>query len=291
MNNFAVLDLAYTHYDAGIYICVKTDVPCHLTLYHTTSAPRRHRTSRNQRGLTLPWGVYYCFVSWTAVEQEEEGDTLYHLFNVYPWMVLTTKWFAFRGTINGELSPSVSALFEHKHPSGLPMVVDLRPCFPGDVCSIRQEVGAPCPDHWKNVDDIVPDEDETYVEAYAPTGTLWRSDLYKIERGRLEKIESVTIIGRFKSFGTRYPTRVAALTLKTHDFVYTTPTFAFSSAWTDQPWEHPVNPFTHEAWTQSEFDTLQIGPRLGIVRGVGWAQRGFCTQIYAHITRGIICPP
>ncbi len=291
MSNFAVLDLAYTHYDAGIYICVKTDIPCHLTCYHTTSAPRRHRTSRNQRGLTLPWGVYFCFVAWTTVEQEQEGDTIYHLFNVYPWMVLTTKWFAFRGTINGELSPSVSALFEHNHPGGLPMEVDLRPYFPGLFCTISNQIGDPCPDHWKNVDDIVPDEDETYIYEDESPGTFWRKDLYKIETGRLEKIDNVTIIGRFRSFGTRPTTRVAALILATHDYLYTTATFAPPDTWRDHPWEHAVNPFTLTAWTQAEFDTLQIGVNLGMVRGVGWGQRGYCTQIFARVRRGIICPP
>ncbi|GAJ24238.1 unnamed protein product, partial [marine sediment metagenome] len=122
-------------------------------------------------------------------------------------------------------------------------------------------------------------------------GTFWRSDLYKIETGKLEKIDMVTIIGRFKSFGTRPTTRVAALILNTHDIVYTTATFAPPFAWTDHPWEHAVNPFTHEAWTQAEFDTLQIGPTLGMVRGVGWGQRGYCTQIFARVRRGIICPP
>jgi len=291
MNNFAVLDLAYTHYDAGIYICVKTDIPCHLTLYHTASPPRRHKTSRTDRGLTLPWGAYFCFVAWTAAEQEQDGDTLYHLFNVFPWMVLTTKWFTFRGTIGGELSPSVSAIFEHSHPGGLPMIVDLRPYFPGDLCAITREVGDPCPDHWKNVDDIVPDEDDTYVEQYYFTGTSWAYDLYKIETGRLEKIDTVTLIGRFKSFGTRPTTPVAALTLKTHDTIYKTADFAPASTWGDEPWPHTVNPFSGNAWTQNEFDTLQIGPRLGMVRGVGWGQRGFCTQVFARVQRGIICPP
>ncbi len=291
MSNFAVLDLAYTHYDAGIYICVKTDVPCHLTLYHTTSAPRRHRTSRNQRGLTLPWGVYFCFVSWTAVEQQEEGDTLYHLFNVSPWMVLTTKWFAFRGTINGELSPSVSPIFEHKHPGGFPMEVDFRPYWPGDICGITYQVGDPCPDHWKNVDDIIPDDFDSWNEMFCPTGSCSGDDLYKIERGNLEKIDSVTIIGRFMSFGTRPSELVAAFLLKTHDTISSPGPFAPLSFWTDYSWHLLTNPITEAPWTQAELDTLQIGEHLRLVRGLAWAQRGRCTQLYAHIKRGIICPP
>jgi hypothetical protein len=66
--------------------------------------------------LTLPWGVYYCFVSWQSVEQQEAGDTLIHTFEVTPWVFCETKWFAFRGTVAGELSPSVSPIFHHHHP-------------------------------------------------------------------------------------------------------------------------------------------------------------------------------
>ncbi|MBA7584128.1 hypothetical protein ES708_26081 [subsurface metagenome] len=66
--------------------------------------------------MTLPWGVYYCFVAWQSVEQLEAGDTLLHTFEILDWSYCQTKWFAFRGTVADVLSPSVSALFEHHHP-------------------------------------------------------------------------------------------------------------------------------------------------------------------------------
>jgi len=114
MNNFAVLDIAQTIIADGIRIIITTNTPCHLTCYHTDKEPGRHRTSRNQRGLTLPWGVYYCFVSWLSLEQTEPGDTLTHTFDILDWSYCQTKWFAFRGTVAGELSPSVSPIFK-KH--------------------------------------------------------------------------------------------------------------------------------------------------------------------------------
>ena len=114
MNNFAVLDIAQTMIADGIRITITTNNPCHLTCYYTDKEPGRHRTSRNQRGLTLPWGVYYCFVAWLSVEQTEPGDTLVHTFEIPAWSYCQTKWFAFRGTVAGEVSPSVSPIFK-KH--------------------------------------------------------------------------------------------------------------------------------------------------------------------------------
>ncbi|MBA7586463.1 hypothetical protein ES708_28464 [subsurface metagenome] len=115
MNNFAVLNIAYSHTPTTILITITTNNPCHLTCYYTDKEPARHRTARNQRGLTLPWGAYYCFVAWLSVEQIEPGDTLTHTFEVTPWQYCQTKWFAFRGTVAATLSPSVSCLFEHHH--------------------------------------------------------------------------------------------------------------------------------------------------------------------------------
>ncbi|MBA7524038.1 hypothetical protein ES705_16175 [subsurface metagenome] len=119
MNNFAVLTIAYSHTATSIIISIGTNTPCHLTCYYTDKEPGSHRTSRNQRGLTLPWGVYYCFVAWQSVEQIEPGDTLIHTFNISPWSYCQTKWLAFRGTVAGELSPSVSPIFQHHHSATL----------------------------------------------------------------------------------------------------------------------------------------------------------------------------
>ncbi|MBA7585154.1 hypothetical protein ES708_27124 [subsurface metagenome] len=116
MNNFTVLNIAYTPTSTTLSFIITTNNPCHLTCYYTDKEPRRHRTARNQRGLTLPWGVYFCFVAWQSVEQIEPGDTLTHTFEIPDWSFCQTKWFAFRGTVSEVLSPSVSCLFQYHHP-------------------------------------------------------------------------------------------------------------------------------------------------------------------------------
>jgi len=114
LQHFAVLTISYTPTPTSIIITITTNNPCHLTCYYTDKEPGSHRTSRNQRGLTLPWGVYYCFVGWQSVEQTEAGDTLIHTFEIPTWSYCQVKWFAFRGTVAAELSPSVSPIFK-KH--------------------------------------------------------------------------------------------------------------------------------------------------------------------------------
>lgn len=116
MNNFAVMDIAFTHYAAGLKIVLPTNNPCHLTCYYTPTKPRRHKAFRTLRGLTTTWGSYWCYVGWLTVEQNEPGDTLTHTFDFPQWIFCQTNWLAFRGTVNGQTSPSVSPIFKHHHP-------------------------------------------------------------------------------------------------------------------------------------------------------------------------------
>ncbi|MBA7550193.1 hypothetical protein ES705_42701 [subsurface metagenome] len=116
LQHFAVLQVSYFHSETSIVITCTTNNPCHLTCYYTDKEPLRHATSRVVRGLSLPWGAYWCFVAWNSVEQQEAGDTLIHTFEVPDWSYCQTKWLCFRGTVGGQLSPSVSALLKHHHP-------------------------------------------------------------------------------------------------------------------------------------------------------------------------------
>lgn len=159
MNNFAVLDIAYSHSLSSIEIVCHTNNPCHLTCYYTESAPGRHTTSRTERGITLPWGAYFCFVAWKSVEQIEPGDTLIHTFHIPTWLFCQTKWFCFRGTVAGALSPSTSCLFQYHHPGQLlfcNLNFDIYPITPGIP---------PCwVDYSTNPDPTKFERDTTYVQ-------------------------------------------------------------------------------------------------------------------------------
>lgn len=120
LQHFAVLEVSYLHFETSIVITCITNNPCHLTIYYTDKEPVRHTTSLIKRGVALPWGAYFCFVAWNSVEQQEAADTLTHTFEVPDWSYCQVKWFTFRGTIAGELSPSVTALIKHHHPGVTP---------------------------------------------------------------------------------------------------------------------------------------------------------------------------
>ena len=80
-------------------------------MYWTNQEPLKHPTTRILRGLTIPGATQYCFVVWEQNEQQEPGDTITHTFIKEPWPVCETRWFVFRGTIDGDKSNSISAIF------------------------------------------------------------------------------------------------------------------------------------------------------------------------------------
>ena len=279
MNNFAVIEIAYAHWPAGILIRILTNNPCHLTCYHTDKTPLKHPLSRTIRGLTVPWGVYYCFVAYTAVEQTEPGDTLYHTFKITPWVECQTRWFTFQGTVGAVMSPSTGPIFKHHHPGAILDTLILRPNAPGDIEQYLAQYPANGPtDHWNKVDDITPDEAATYVYAYnSNIDAYW--DLYNIpnhttEFGLIAFVE-VTLrcqrqgaSGRVKAYlkisGTKYrasPYQNVALN------------------WTNYSFEWDTNPNTGIAWTWANIDALQVGLSLGTAA----FKLCRCTQVYLEV--------
>lgn len=119
MYNFALLTITYTRLGLGLRVHIATTRICHLTLYWTDKEPWRHHTTRLVRGLLVPWGTYFCFVAWHAVEQNEAGDTFTHTFDLPAWLYCQTRWFTFRGTVGPNISPSGTPIFE-KHNSFIP---------------------------------------------------------------------------------------------------------------------------------------------------------------------------
>ncbi len=141
MNNFAVLSIQYRHFTNAVLIRIVSNTLCHLTCYITHESPLRHKTSRIERGIALPWGAYFCFVAWEGIEQLEPGDTLLHTFIIPSWSLDQTKFFSFRGTVASVLSPSVSPIFDHEHPG---QDIILNPGFNSWSAPLGD-----APDHWE----------------------------------------------------------------------------------------------------------------------------------------------
>jgi len=114
--HFVVRNLTYTPTCIGVLVTCYTNNPCHLWLRYTTTPTQKHVKTKMVRG--APAGTYIdqCFVVFTDVEQNEPGDTYTHTFTLDPWPHCQTRWFYFWGTVDGQLSPSASCIFQ-KHRS------------------------------------------------------------------------------------------------------------------------------------------------------------------------------
>jgi len=112
--HWACRDLEQIQLLDGFKFIVHTDVPCHLWLRYTTTPPRRHSKPIYRRGVYFRGDIRFCFVTYKDNEQDEEGDTLVHTFHKHNWPICETRYFYFHGTIWGEASLSVTAIFE-KH--------------------------------------------------------------------------------------------------------------------------------------------------------------------------------
>lgn len=278
----------YNSTDFFNHVCISlaTNVPCHLTCYWTPNQPKKHPITRVVRGLNVPWYTYFCFTGWHAHEQEEPGDTLYHSFLLPDWPLSQKRYFTFRGDVDGILSPSVGPIFDHTNEGGPPYAAIFRPNAPGDHCTIPREIGEPCPDHWKNLDDVTPDEDTTCVMSWDAAASWYKEDLYRIPNlppsDRL--IAGITVTARIRRQGGRTSTYIAKIILKTHGMVYRTNAMnLFPTYYVNRSWLHSTNPNTGLPWTLQEINDLQIGVASRFYRGVGWSSVAYITQVYVQV--------
>lgn len=143
---FIPTKLTQTQTADGFEILLGTNVPCHLTLYWTSTEPLKHPQTRVLRGIDVPWYTRYCFVNFHEVEQEEAGDTLYHTFIIEPWPVCETRWFTIRGNVDEVLSPSVGPIFKKHRPIYVPTQFFFP--FGPELCT------APLTAQWQKVDTV-----------------------------------------------------------------------------------------------------------------------------------------
>jgi len=131
IEHFITPGISYQPTFDGLKITLVTNVPCHLWMYWTLIPPRKHRIPRLRRGVQFSDILQYCFVAWHKNEQSEPGDTVIHTFVKAPWPVCQTRYFIFRGNVDDQLSPSISAIFtKHRTPEE---ILTLYPAVEGSL--------------------------------------------------------------------------------------------------------------------------------------------------------------
>ncbi|MBA7531806.1 hypothetical protein ES705_24027 [subsurface metagenome] len=159
----------------------------------------------------------------------------------------------------------------------------LRPNAPGDLCGIDWQVGEPCPNHWMNVDEEVPDENETYVATRYHD--YFQYDLYRLEPYTIGvyDIKNITLVNRIRRQGSYAYSNYFRLLLKTHDQIFYQQHRYLPTSWTNYSWSFDNNPATNEPWTFEELDALQAGVSTKHWSGVGVGGFTCCTQVYIEV--------
>ncbi|GAI98777.1 unnamed protein product, partial [marine sediment metagenome] len=97
----------------GVQVVAVTNVACHLWLRWSTEKTGKHMDAVVRRGMVTREVPRFCVVSYNDVEQDEEGNTITHTFQVTPWPYCETRWYYLWGTMYGEATPSVSPIFKY----------------------------------------------------------------------------------------------------------------------------------------------------------------------------------
>jgi len=116
ISNWAPVDQEIINTEDGITIVIYTDIPCHLFKRYSLVEPRKHKVTRIERGLPVPWNTYYCFVAWYEEEQLEEGDTYVHTFPQPEWAIAETHYYYLSGLKRMYQTPSASPIFKLTRP-------------------------------------------------------------------------------------------------------------------------------------------------------------------------------
>lgn len=111
--HWAIKSIAYELTATGVKVVATSIQPCHLWMRWSITYPQVHKIPRYRRGIWLFDDHRFCFVVFVDNEQEEAGDTYIHTFIKEPWPVCQTRYFYFHGKVDGNSSPSTSAIFSY----------------------------------------------------------------------------------------------------------------------------------------------------------------------------------
>jgi len=127
ITNWAGLKIAQTLTATGYIITLTTNAPSHLWMRWTNLEPNPHLFLDWDRGTLTDKQKRLATCFWNNNEQEEEGDTLIHTFTKEPWPICETRWFFFFGTVQGNSSPSQTAIFKKHRLKAAPTLVIIEP--------------------------------------------------------------------------------------------------------------------------------------------------------------------
>lgn len=127
-------------HNSDLEVLLTTDVPCHLWCRVTDIEPEWHLEPTFKRGAPTLGDLRSCFVQFTAIEQQEQGDTTQHTFIVPGWIPCLTRWWYFIGTIAGQLSPSDTPDFTQHY---------LPPPAPAWTLLFQEPWSGEIPDFWR----------------------------------------------------------------------------------------------------------------------------------------------
>lgn len=135
-------------------------------------------------------------------------------------------------------------------------VILLSPNAAGDSTDLTPSAGS----NYQCVDDIPPNSDTDYVEG----STAEDHDLYNLSASGLSGVEIKRVWAEARAKDTAASGAEVALVIKTNSSEYDSSNIALLADYTKQikGTVHTVNPQTTSAWTISELDALQAGPKV-----------------------------
>jgi len=140
--------------------------------------------------------------------------------------------------------------------------------------------------HWQDIDDVAPDEDNTMVYENTIDDTYYR-DLYSLPAySKVGAINGVTVCARCRSYGgdaTRANLKIAC---KTGGTVYESEEITTAVSYADYSKVWMVNPHTGMAWTADDINSLQIGVALRNATAPPNLFSSCCTQVFAVVDYG-----
>jgi len=151
-------------------------------------------------------------------------------------------------------------------------VLTLRPDANGEYTEYTTVFGTA--EHWDTVNDVAPDEDNTYIE----TATAGHRDTFNLENSELPDVPILNVRVHARARKTRAAATKINLMIRTYDNDHLSEDMTLTSSYATYYKDWAVNPHTGGSWTVSEVDALQAGVRSASPKNHR------VTQVYVDIT-------